>query len=208
MKSLAILGGSGHGKVIADTALISGWEDVVFFDDAWPQKTTNSIWKIQGNSEELLGILNCFDGVIVGIGDAHLRLQKQHALATAGAALVSIYHPFAVISSFANIGIGSVVFAGAVVNVDVQIGLGVIVNTGATVDHDCLLSDGVHIAPGSHLSGDVFVGDGSWVGVGACVKEGVRIGKNVLVGAGAVVVSDLPDNVTVAGNPARIIKRD
>ena len=34
MKTLAILGASGHGKVVADTALSSGWDDVVFFDGA------------------------------------------------------------------------------------------------------------------------------------------------------------------------------
>ena len=38
MKRLAILGSSGHGKVMADTAECSGWEEVVFFDDEFPQK--------------------------------------------------------------------------------------------------------------------------------------------------------------------------
>lgn len=39
MKTLAILGASGHGKVVADAALSSGlWTKVVFYDDAWPVK--------------------------------------------------------------------------------------------------------------------------------------------------------------------------
>jgi len=33
---LAILGASGHGKVVADAAEQAGWQSVVFFDDAWP----------------------------------------------------------------------------------------------------------------------------------------------------------------------------
>jgi hypothetical protein len=33
---LAILGASGHGKVVADAAGLVGWDEVVFFDDAWP----------------------------------------------------------------------------------------------------------------------------------------------------------------------------
>lgn len=30
MKRLAILGAGGHGKVIADAALASGWEEIIF----------------------------------------------------------------------------------------------------------------------------------------------------------------------------------
>jgi len=33
----------------------------------------------------------------------------------------------------------------------------------------------------------------------------VVVGKNVTIGAGSVILKDIPDNVTVIGNPARII---
>lgn len=46
-----------------------------------------------------------------------------------------------------------------------------------------------------------------WVGEGACVLKGVTIGENSVVGARAVVADDVPPNVVVAGNPARIVKR-
>ena len=38
------------------------------------------------------------------------------------------------------------------------------------------------------------------------VGKGVTIGKNSIVAAGSVVVKDVPDNVIVGGNPAKIIK--
>ena len=41
MKRLAILGASGHGKVVADCAELCGWESVSFFDDVWPGKQSN-----------------------------------------------------------------------------------------------------------------------------------------------------------------------
>jgi maltose O-acetyltransferase len=34
----------------------------------------------------------------------------------------------------------------------------------------------------------------------------VTIGENSVVGAGAVVTKDVPANVVVAGNPARVIR--
>jgi len=51
------------------------------------------------------------------------------------------------------------------------------------------------------------VGDNVKIFTGATVFGGVKIGNNVTIGAGAVVSSDVPDDCTVAGNPARIIKQ-
>jgi len=202
---LAILGASGHGKVVADIALLLGYTDVVFFDDAWPSRSSVGRWSVVGTTETLLCSITDFDTVIVAIGDNRIRLEKYALLIAANAPLATLVHPAAVVSDFAQIGMGSVICAGAIVNVDAVLGAAVIVNTGATVDHDCRLADGIHIAPGAHLSGDVDVGVGSWIGVGACVKQGIHIGSGVMVGAGAVVVSDIPDGVTVVGNPARSI---
>jgi acetyltransferase-like isoleucine patch superfamily enzyme len=43
------------------------------------------------------------------------------------------------------------------------------------------------------------------VGTGAIVLPGVTIGAGAMVGAGAVVTADVPDGVTVVGNPARVV---
>src|SRR5262249_40448455 len=45
------------------------------------------------------------------------------------------------------------------------------------------------------------MGEGSWIGEGAIVMA--NVGCNSIVGAGSVVVRDVPDGVTVVGNPAR-----
>ena len=44
------------------------------------------------------------------------------------------------------------------------------------------------------------------IGVRAILLPGITIGENAIVGAGAVVTRDVPDNVTVAGSPAKVIK--
>lgn len=202
MKRLALLGASGHGKVVADAALAGDWDEVVFFDDAWPQRQRNGLWLVVGDSAALLAQLREFQGVIVSIGDCAVRWVNHQTLRAAGAPLVTVIHPAAVVSRHAALGAGTAVMAGAVVNIDTIVGQAGIINTGATVDHDCRLGDAVHICPGVHLSGNVQVGHGSWVGVGAAVKQGMIIGARVMVGAGAVVVQAVPDGLTVVGNPA------
>ena len=52
------------------------------------------------------------------------------------------------------------------------------------------------------------IGDNVFCGVGSCVLGGVKIGNNVNIGANCVVTKDVPDNCTVIGNPARIVKLD
>lgn len=52
------------------------------------------------------------------------------------------------------------------------------------------------------------LGDNVEIGAHAVIIGPVIIGNNVTIGAGAVVTKDVPDNCVVAGNPARIIKRD
>lgn len=207
MKTLALLGASGHGKVVADAALAAGWESLVFFDDAWPNRAINGHWPVVGDTAALLDNLSQFDGVIVAIGNCSVRWHKQQDLQAAGARLATVVHPQALVSDYAKLGLGTVVMAGAVVNVDAVVGDACIINTGSSVDHDCVLAHGVHISPGAHLSGNVTVGACSWVGVGAAVRQGMHIGASVMVGAGAVVVKPVPDGQTVVGNPAQRMLR-
>ena len=47
---------------------------------------------------------------------------------------------------------------------------------------------------------------GASVGSGATVLSKVVVGENSIVGAGSVVTRDVPPNVIVAGNPARILR--
>ena len=199
MKSLAILGASGHGKVVADCAEACGWQSVTFYDDARPSSLAEARWPVDGNMASLLNALHHYDGVIVAIGDCAARLKKVVMLRQAGARLVTLIHPAAAVSRYVSIGDASVIFAGAVINVDTFIGDAVIINTSASVDHDCKISDGVHISPGAHLAGAVSVGERTWIGIGASVKQGIALGADVVVGAGAAVTRNVVAGDTVVG---------
>lgn len=203
MNNLAILGASGHGKVIADSAVNAGWKNIVFYDDAWPKIETNGIWPVIGNTKDLIKNLSNYDGVVIAIGNNQERILKQTELLTHGASVVSIIHPGAQISKHVKIDVGTVVMAGAVINIGSKVGESCIVNTGATIDHDCILANGVHISPGANLAGGVIVGESTWIGIGANIKQLITIGNNATVGAGAVVINNVEENTTVVGVPAK-----
>ena len=52
-----------------------------------------------------------------------------------------------------------------------------------------------------------LVKKGASIGTSSTILAGVTIGENSIVGAGSVVTKDVPDNVIVAGNPARILRK-
>lgn len=53
----------------------------------------------------------------------------------------------------------------------------------------------------------ITIKEGSFIGTGAIILPGVTIGERAIVGAGAVVTKDVPPDTTVAGIPARQIKK-
>jgi maltose O-acetyltransferase len=67
------------------------------------------------------------------------------------------------------------------------------------------------IHPDSRNSGyeygiGITIGDNVWVGGSVVINPGIHIGNNVVIGSGSVVTKDIPDNVIVVGNPAKVIR--
>ena len=84
---------------------------------------------------------------------------------------------------------------------------------------NCFLGPGVHAYAATHpidaetrgegleYGEPVTVGDDVWIGGRAVLNPGVTIGDRVVIGSGAVVTGDVPDDVIVQGNPARVVKQ-
>ena len=88
-------------------------------------------------------------------------------------------------------------------------GAGVVIGGTAIVGDDCLIYQGVTLGmTGNKLEGKRHptLGNNVMVGAGAIVLGDIHIGNNVKVGAGAVVVHDVPDDVTVVGVPATVVR--
>lgn len=86
---------------------------------------------------------------------------------------------------------------------------------GVEVGDNVLWGPGVGIISANHDDSQrlehkkekpVKIGNNVWIGMNSIILPGVELGNNVIVGAGSVVTKSFPDNVIIAGNPARIIR--
>jgi len=206
---LLVAGAGGHGRVVAEIAVLMGkWDRIAFLDDRYPALEEAAGLPVVGTLDTGCSMNADYGSAVVAVGDAGLRMTWLERYAEQGFSLPVLIHPMAWVSDASEIGEGTVVCAHATVVCGARLGRGVIVNTGATVDHDCALGEGVHVCPGVHLGGAVHAGARSWIGIGASVVQGVCIGEGAMIGAGSVVIRDVPDTSKVAGIPAKPITEE
>ncbi len=152
--------------------------------------------------EEVRKQLQSYD-YFVAIGDNKIRRKIIESLLPENGEPIIALHKSAMVSRNINCGYGVMIAPRVVVNSMASIGNGVILNSGCVIEHECNVGNFVHVAPGAVLCGNVIVGDNSLVGANSVIIPGVKIGSNVVIGAGSVITKNIPDNVKIAGNPAR-----
>ena len=220
MKSvLGIYGSGGFGREVMPVAVTYGnvkdrhkdsinLEECLFLET---EPLADSVNNVKVMSEK-----SYFDIVdkklyfTVAIANSKVREAISTRMITAGVEPCTIQDNTAIVHVSSNIDVGAIFSHYSIVTANSIIGKFFHANYMSYVAHDCKIGDYVTFAPGASCSGNVHIGNHTYVGANATIKQGsfknpLHIGANVLVGMGSIVTKDLPDNVIVAGNPARII---
>lgn len=196
MNKLAVYGASGHGRVVADIARRSGYQEIIFIDDG-----DNKYMNFDTFSKQFIDM-----PIALAIGKNKTRSKIFDKVEKAGFKIVTLIDPSAIISDSAKIEKGVVIMPSVVINAGAYIGQGVIINSSCVVEHDIEIGRFSHISPNASLAGGVRVGDFTHIGIGSSVIQNINIGDDVIVGAGSVVIKDIKNSIVVVGNPAREIK--
>lgn len=128
---------------------------------------------------------------------------------------------YAIILKGASIGSNCNINCHTFIENDVVIGNNVTVKSGVFLWDGIIVEDDVFIGPNATFTNDKYprskqypalfqktkLEKGCSIGANATVLGGVTIGQYSIIGAGSVVTRDVPPNVIVTGNPAKIVAR-
>lgn len=145
----------------------------------------------------------------IGLGYKHLCLRNKISatLMQMNRRFPSIIHYTAYVHPSVSIGYGSVIYPMCNIGFSVRIGNGTIINKSCTISHDTELGNSSFLSPSVTFCGGAKLGDSSFLGAGSVVANEVVIGNRVMVGIGSVITQDIQDELSVIGNPAKIVTK-
>lgn len=140
-------------------------------------------------------------------GSTVARYEVTRDAIARGAVLANFIHP-SIDLTMTNLGVGLYIQESVVIQAEVEVGDNASIHIGTMIGHESRIGHSAFVAHAVSISGSCEIGDGTFIGTNATILPRVRVGKWSIVGAGSVVTKDVPDYSVVAGNPARVIRRN
>lgn len=208
MKTFCIYGCGGMGREIADLAFrMNRWEEIIFVDDNIKSRIIDEIYVFTFD-ETLNQFKKSNLEFIVSAGEPSSRKFLYEKLEQHALTYISIIDPEFTLSRFSSVKDGTIIHTGAVFTVNVHIGKGCLINKHAIIGHDVNIGEYTVISPNVSVGGDVDIGPNCYLGSGAIIRNGIKIGENSIVGMGSVVLKDVEPNSVIAGNPAKLLRKN
>ena len=201
---LALYGAGAMGREFKQIAQeCGGWSGFVFIDD-------------HAQAEELSGCPVCRfqqfrarfgpdeTRFVIAMGEPKFRAEAYSRMTRAGYTGAVLVHGSAYLSPDAELGEGTVVCHDVHIGSLARIGRNCYLSRGASIGHDAVVGDHTRLGVNAFVGGHTVIGENCFIGAGALLRDRIHIGAMSVAALGAAVFEDVPDGVTVIGNPARI----
>jgi sugar O-acyltransferase (sialic acid O-acetyltransferase NeuD family) len=210
--NIALIGGGNQVTYSIDIIEKQGLHKIVGIIDSRNEIGTYiSGYKVIGRQEEINKLVKIYliEGCLITIGDNWSRkyIFEQISKISPNLNWPNAIHPSVIIGNKVELGKGIIAMAGVIINVDASLGDFTNFYTRCNIEHHCIINDFASISAGVVLGGKVTIGKYSAISLNATIFDRLIIGQNSVVGAASLVTKNIPDNVLVYGNPARIIKK-
>ncbi len=136
------------------------------------------------------------------IGDSSFGPQRNESLELESCKHLGGVH----IGNDVEIGSNTSVLAGFLEDTKIddgtKISSQVYIGSGMKIGKNCMITGNTYFGGSSILEDNVYVAPGS------VIRNGIKLSSNSFVGMGSVVVNDIPENITVIGNPAKPVNHN
>lgn len=211
MKRLVIIGAGSFGREVleyAENIIAAGlnkWEIGGFLDD-----NRQALDDYEVKYPIIGGIFDyqpqADDVFISAFGEGKQRVKFSNIIKERGGEFINIIHPQATILHRVKLGNGCIIGQNTLIANDTICGDFLYLNYGSIVGHDNVLGVGCTLNVYCGTNGNCTFGDYVYMGSHSVIVPGRKIGHNVNVAAGAAVFNNVKSNVTIYGNPAKILK--
>ena len=208
MKNLGIYGSGGLGREVYEIAsrrnsISSIWDKILFIDDTKPEELFFGTKII--NFETLVKLKNDFE-CIIAVGEPKSREKLFQKLKNEKISLTYLIDPSSIISPTTLIKEGTIICEFVTIHANIELGYNILIQPFSDIGHDIKIGDHTVLGPSCNPGGGVVFGDKVYVGMNSTILENLKIGDSAIIGMGSVVYRDVPENLTVIGNPARTTK--
>ena len=205
MKDLIIIGAGNVGGFLAlNQDLFNESYNIVGFLDDDINKIGKYFWKIPvlGKIDDI----NKFRDTSVAIGIANPKIKKS-ILEKIGD---DFHFPNFIsknswTSNMVTIGKGVIIYPNVSINHESEIDDFVVINMNCAIGHNSTIKNCCSLAPGVNFAGFSYVDSFVEIGIGVSTVQQIKIGTGSKIGGQTMLVKNVPEEVTVVGNPGRVL---